>query len=123
MLLTFAAFALVLAFVGIFGVMANYVQQNSKEISVRVALGGSPARITRLLVRRALILVGGGSLAGLPLAYAAAALVSSLLFSVSPAQVTTYLLVLGFLFLVGATACLVPVRRALRLPPAALLRN
>ena len=123
LLLTFAALALVLAFVGIFGVMANYVQQNSKEISVRVALGGSPARITRLLVRRALILVGGGSLAGLPLAYAAAALVSSLLFSVSPAQVTTYLLVLGFLFPVGATACLVPVRRALRLPPAELLRN
>jgi putative ABC transport system permease protein len=122
LLISFAAVALVLAFVGIFGVMGHYVQQHAREISVRVALGGSPARITELLARRALLMVATGATAGLPVAYTAASLVSSLLFSVSPAQPTTYLLVLGFLFIVGAIACLVPVRRALRMSPAALLR-
>jgi predicted permease len=123
LLISFAAVALVLAFVGILGVMGHYVQQHGKEISVRVALGGSPARITRLIARRAFLMIGGGALAGLPLAYSAATLVSSLLASVSPAQPTTYLLVLGFLFAAGAAACLVPVRRALRMSPATLLRD
>lgn len=123
LLIGFAAVALVLAFVGIFGVMGHYVQQHGKEISVRVALGGTPARITRLIARRALLMVGGGAIAGLPLAYSAATLVSSLLVSVSAAQPTIYLLVLGFLFMVGAAACLAPIRRALRTSPATLLRD
>ena len=123
LLIIFASVAVVLAFVGIFGVMGHYVQQNSKEISVRVALGGTPARIGRLVAGHALLMVVGGALAGLPMAYAAATAGSSLLFSVGASQLSPYLLVLAFLFVVGGAACFVPIRRALSLPPAALLRD
>ena len=120
---TFAAVAGVLAFVGIFGVMSHYVQQNRKDISVRVAIGGSPRRITGLLARQAVAMIAGGTLAGLPVAYVSAGLISSLLFSVSPAAVSAYLIVVASLLVLCLAACVVPLRRALRLEPAALLRD
>jgi putative ABC transport system permease protein len=122
-LAAFAAFAVVLAFAGIFGMMGHFVAQKGRDISVRVALGGSPGRITALVARQALLMITGGLVAGLPLAYAAATLVSSLLYSVTPAHPSAYLLVVAFLSCLGASACVLPVRRALRLDPAALLRE
>ena len=66
--------ALVLSVVGIYGVMAHYVQQIAKDISIRLALGGAPGSVLRLIVGRGLLLVGAGVAAGIVMAYAAARL-------------------------------------------------
>jgi putative ABC transport system permease protein len=119
----FALVALVLSIVGIYGVMAYYVQQHAKEISVRVALGGRTVHVLRLVVGQGMAVVMGGVVAGVLIALATTRLLSSLLFGVGAADARTFVAVSLFLLAVALVACIVPARRAWSLEPAAMLRN
>jgi putative ABC transport system permease protein len=119
----FALVALVLSVVGIYGVMAYYVQQHAKEIGIRLALGGRTADVLRLVVGQGMTVVAGGVVVGLLTAFASTRLLSSLLFGVSAADATTFLAVSLSLAGVALVACVVPARRAWRLQPAMVLRN
>ncbi len=115
--------ALVLSVVGIYGVMAHYVQQIAKDISIRLALGGAPGGVLRLIVGRGLWLVGTGVAAGVVMAYAAARLMTSLFFGVSPADPVTFAAVVTLLLGAAMLACWVPAARAVSVEPASVLRN
>ena len=119
----FAAVALALSVVGIYGVMAYYVQQHAKEIGIRLALGGRTADVLRLVVGQGMTVVAGGVVVGLLAAFASTRLLSSLLFGVSAADGPTFLGVSLFLIGVALVACIVPARRAWSLQPAVVLRN
>ncbi len=120
---TFALVALVLSVVGIYGVMGYYVQQHLKEISIRMALGGSSADILRLVVGQGMRVVIIGVVCGMVAAFGATRLLSSLLFGVSSADPLTFVTVSGALVIVALAACFMPARRAVGIQPAAVLRN
>jgi ABC-type antimicrobial peptide transport system permease subunit len=119
----FAAVALLLSAIGIYGVMAYYVQQQRKEICIRMALGGSRADVARLVVGQGMAVVGLGIVAGLALAVATTRLVSSLLFGISAVDATVYASVAALFTAVAFVACAAPAFRAVRLQPATVLRN
>ena len=117
-----AAVALTLSLVGIYGVMANYVQQYAKDISIRLALGGRPADVLRLVVGQGMKVVAIGVIAGMAAAFFLARLMSTLLFGVTPTDAATFAGVAAVLLTVGVLACLIPARRATSLQPASVLR-
>ena len=119
----FAAVALVLSVVGIYGVMGYYVQQHRREIAIRVALGGSAADVLRLVMGHGMRVVIVGVSAGVLAALIAARLVASLLFGVGAADALTFAGVSGALVIVALAACFVPASRAVAVQPAAVLRN
>jgi putative ABC transport system permease protein len=86
----FAALALVLAMIGLYGVMAQSVAQRTQEIGIRLALGAGPARIMRMVLREALLLVGPGVAVGVAVSVAATRVLSSFLFGVTPTDAPTY---------------------------------
>jgi predicted permease len=118
-----AAVALALSMIGIYGVMAYYVQQHLKDIGIRLALGGGPGDVLRLILRQGMRVVTLGIVAGLVSAYFATRLVSGLLFGVAAADPATFAGAAAFLLGVALLACLIPARRAMGLEPAAVLRN
>ena len=117
-----AGLALLLSVVGIYGVMAFYVQQHARDISIRMALGGSARDVIGLVVGRGMTVVGAGILFGLIVAFASTRLMATLLFGVGAANVPTFAGAAASLFAVALIACLVPAARAARLVPAAVLR-
>jgi putative ABC transport system permease protein len=119
----FAATALMLSVVGIYGVMAHFVQQHTRDIGIRLALGGDPAREQRLVILQGLRLVGIGVAAGIGVALMTGHLMTTLLFGVSPLDLRTLLGVPAALLLVAMAACLVPARRAAAIDPAHILRE
>jgi putative ABC transport system permease protein len=119
----FAVTALVLSIVGVYGVMAYFVQQHSRDIGIRLALGGDPSRVRRMVVLHGLQFVAVGVAAGVAAALAASRLLESLLFGVSATDVRTIVGVPAALMVVAIAACLVPARRAARLDPAVILRE
>jgi predicted permease len=118
----FAASALLLATVGLYGVMAYTVAQRTSEFSIRMALGALPAHVLGMVLREAGVLVGSGLLIGLIAAAGAARLIASMLYDLSPADPGTYFLVALILSVVAAIACLLPARRAARVDPMVALR-
>ncbi|HEX5214625.1 MAG TPA: FtsX-like permease family protein, partial [Vicinamibacterales bacterium] len=119
----FALAALILAVVGIYGVMAYFVQQHTRDIGIRLALGGDPSAVRRMVVMQGLRFVGGGVVVGLVTAIAASRLVESVLFEVAPRDPWVLTVVPLTLMAVAVVACLVPGRRAARLDPATVLRE
>jgi predicted permease len=119
----FAIVALLLSTVGIYGVMAYHVQQHEKDIGIRLALGGRPGQVFRLIVGQGMMVVAGGVAAGLLTAFALTRLFSSLLFGIEAADAFTFVAVSVSLSAVALLACSVPARRAIGLEPAAVLRN
>jgi putative ABC transport system permease protein len=119
----FAGLALVLAMMGIYGVMSYAVAQRTREIGIRAALGAEPGRLFREVVGEGLRVVGLGALLGLAGAYVVRSALTSLLFEVSPFDPLTFTLVLLLLVVVAACACLVPARRAMRVDPVVALRT
>ncbi len=119
----FALTALVLSVVGIYGVMAHFVQQHARDIGVRLALGGDPAAIRRLVLSRGLSLVLAGVGVGLGAALLTARLLRAVLFAVSPTDPATLAIVPVTLVAVAAAACWGPARRAAGLDPARILRD
>ena len=118
-----AIVALLLSIVGIYGVMAYYVQQHAKDISIRLALGGSPGRVMRLIVGQGMKVVTSGIVIGLLSAMAVTRLMTSLLFGVGTADAFTFASTAIVLLGVALLACVVPATRAIAVQPAVVLRN
>jgi putative ABC transport system permease protein len=119
----FAGMALLLASVGLYGVLSYTVGQRTVEIGIRAALGATRGDIGALVLARGATLVGTGLLAGLAAALLGGHLLERLLFGVSPTDPTTLALVSTFLLLVGLAAIYLPARRAARLDPLTALRR
>jgi ABC-type antimicrobial peptide transport system permease subunit len=120
---SFAGLALLLSIVGIYGVMAYYVQQHLKEIGIRVALGGSRADVAKLIVGHGMLLAIGGVATGAAIALGATRLMASLLFGVGAADPATFAGVTTLMIAVALMACAAPAWRATRVQPAVVLRN
>lgn len=118
----FAGLSLLLAAVGIYGVISYAVAQRTRELGVRLALGARPAELQRLVVREGMILCGIGALVGSAVALGLGQAASSLLFDVTPYDVPTYAVVLGAIGLTGLAACWIPALRASRVDPTTALR-
>jgi predicted permease len=118
----FGGLALLLAAVGIFGVMAYSVSQRSHEIGVRMALGASRRSVFRLVIGHAMLLLGLGVFIGTIGASAAAQALKSLLFGISPMDPVTFVTVPLILAAVALAACLLPAVRATRVDPIIALR-
>jgi putative ABC transport system permease protein len=118
----FAGFAVVIAAVGLFGVLSYCVAQRTREFGVRAALGAQTHDIVGLVIRQALWMVGVGLLLGLPAALAGVRLLSTFLYGVSPHDGLTFVAVPFVLVAVAVIACLVPVRRAVKVDPLAAIR-
>ena len=122
-LVFFAALALTLAAVGIYGVLAFGVSRRTREIGIRFALGAHPREVLRLVVRQGMQLVIAGILLGIAGALALTRLMASLLYGVSPTDPATFVAVSVFLAMVALIACYVPARRAMRVDPIVALRT
>ena len=118
----FGALALVLAAVGLYGVVAYTTRRRAGEIGIRMALGASRRSVLWLVVREALTLVAGGLLLGLPLALAGGKAVGSLLFGVPAQDPVALAITAAALVTVGLLAALAPARRATSLDPLRVLR-
>jgi predicted permease len=122
LLSVFAMSALMLAAIGVFGVMSHAVSQRTREIGVRMAIGASPHQMLGAVLGEGLTQVGIGLIAGVALSMVTARLLTGLLFGVTALSVAPYLVVVSMLAVVSVIACLVPARRAMRIDPATALR-
>jgi putative ABC transport system permease protein len=119
----FGTLALVLAAVGIYGVMSYAVTQKTQEIGIRMALGAEKDHILKMILRHGTAMAVLGIGIGLVAAFALARTMTSLLFETSATDATTYALVPAVLMAVAILACYVPARRATRVDPMVALRH
>jgi len=118
----FAATALLLAGVGIYGVMAYFVSQRTREIGIRVALGAAPRHISRLILGRGMALTAAGIAIGIIGAAALTRFLATLIFGVAPMDPLTFVMGAVVLGGVALAACYIPARRATRVDPMVALR-
>jgi putative ABC transport system permease protein len=123
LLAAFAGLAVLLALIGIYGVVSYWVSQRTREMGIRAALGADPGHIVRLVLARGLIVTGAGIVVGLLSSLALSRLLASLLFEVKPHDLRTMAAVPLVLGVVALTACLIPARRAARVDPMVALRS
>jgi putative ABC transport system permease protein len=119
----FAALALLLASVGLYGVLAYAVTQRSREIGLRMALGATDVSVTALFVRQGLTLTGIGLAIGVAASFVAAQSLKTALYGVTATNPTTLAAVAAVLTLVALLACSIPARRASRVDPIVVLRE
>ena len=119
---TFAIVALVLAAVGLYGVIAAGVIERLREIGIRSALGAQPSMIVGAVVRRSLLLSGAGALIGVVAALGTSRFIASLLFGITRTDPTTYAAVVALLVLIAVIAAWMPARRAAGIDPTMALR-
>jgi len=119
----FAAIALLLATLGIAGIVAYSVGERTREIGLRIALGAPRGSILSLMLREGLLYAGLGVAAGIGLALTLTRLMSSLLYGVQPTDTVTFGGVIGFVAMVAAAASLLPAYRATRVDPMVALRH
>jgi putative ABC transport system permease protein len=122
MIALFAALALLLASIGIYGVTSYAVSQQAREFGVRLALGAAPSTVLVEVIRRGLTLVGIGAAIGGAAAIGGGRVLAAVLPGVDASDVLVYAGAAGVLVLVGFAACYVPARRAMRLDPIQILR-
>jgi ABC-type antimicrobial peptide transport system permease subunit len=120
---SFASIALVLASVGLFGVMAYLVAQRAREIGIRLALGARPADVFRSVIGRGLALGAVGAVLGITGAYWLTPVLKSFLFEINVVDPVTFIGAPLTLVVVALLACYLPARRAMRLDPLVALRE
>ncbi len=118
----FAAVALFLSGLGVYGVVSYMVTMRRSEIALRMALGASRDRVLRSVLRRGAILVGAGVAVGMPLAVLLSRVMEGLIYGVSPTDPITFALGSAFLLAIGLAACYLPAHRATRVDPIEALR-
>ncbi len=119
----FGLTALVLAAIGLYGVMAYAVSRRTREIGIRMALGARQRDVLRLVLRQGLLLVSLGLAIGLSAAVLSTRLIQGLLYGVGPTDPVTYAVVVLLLMSVTLLACWIPARRATRVDPIFALRD
>jgi len=122
-LLMFAGTGLALVALGVYGVMAYTVSQQTREIAIRMAVGGEPRHVRRHVLRAGLRLLGAGIGVGLAVSVATNRLLVSQLWNVSPHDPITLIAAVTLILVIGAIACSVPARRAMRVEPIVALRH
>jgi putative ABC transport system permease protein len=122
LLVGFAAAALMLAVVGLYGMLAYSVTQRTRELGIRMALGARPTAVFRMVVRQGMALVVVGIVLGVAGAVAATRLLAAQLFEVAPTDPAVFVFVASTLTMAGLAACVIPARRATRADPIAALR-
>jgi putative ABC transport system permease protein len=122
LLTLFAALALVLAVVGVYGVMSYAVTQRTQEIGIRMALGARVTNIVGLVMKTGLALAGAGVVIGVAGAFAVTRVMTSLLFAVEATDKATFAIVSAGLLLIALLACYIPARRATKVDPLVALR-
>jgi putative ABC transport system permease protein len=123
LLATFAAIALLMAIVGVYGVLAFSVAQRSQEIGVRMALGATPGSVLALVMKEGAVMVAAGSLAGVAGALVLTRYLATLLYGVAVTDPGTYVVVVMGLALAALVASFLPARRAATLDPVVALRH
>jgi putative ABC transport system permease protein len=123
LLTAFAGIALFLAALGIYGILAYFVTQRSRELGIRLALGAKPQAVFALVVRQGMQPVAIGAIAGVVAALALTGTIQSLLFGVTPLDPATYGSTIGILTLSAFVACALPAARATRVDPLVALRD
>jgi putative ABC transport system permease protein len=118
----FATVALLLAAIGLYGLMAHSVTERTAEIGLRMALGADRRDVLRMIVRSGLSMIAIGAIGGLASAATLAGTLRGLLFGIQPLDPLTFASVVLLLLTTAAVACLVPAWRAVRIPPATALR-
>ncbi len=119
----FAAIALLLAMVGVYGVMSYAVTRRTQEIGVRMALGANSSQVLLLIVGQGLPLIMAGILVGLAVSFGLTRLISMLLYGVTPTDTFTFASVTAVLVLIALFACCLPALRASRVDPLEALRH
>jgi ABC-type antimicrobial peptide transport system permease subunit len=119
----FAGVALILASLGIYGVLAFSVNQRTSEFGIRMALGADRANILELILRQGLALVAGGLALGLAGYFALSSFIGSLLYRIAPTDPVTLTAAPLLLALVAVAACVLPARRATKVDPMVALRS
>ncbi len=119
----FSAFAALLAGLGLYGSLDFAVKSRTREVGVRVALGADPFRVVRLLSTETGLVLATGAVSGIVLYFASARWIRQVLYGVAPADPTALISALLFVVVVGAFAAALPIRRAVRIDPAAALRQ
>ena len=122
MLAVFGVLAIVIAAVGIYGVMAYIVEQRTQEIGVRMALGAQSGQVLRMMLSRAALLMVAGIAIGLGAGWMLSRLVTAFLFHAEPHDGVVYALSAGLLVLTGLAAAFIPARRASKVDPISVLR-
>jgi ABC-type antimicrobial peptide transport system permease subunit len=118
----FAGVALVMAALGVFGVLSFMVTRRTRELGIRIALGAPPSSVRRMVIAQGLWLVGGGLALGLVGSLALTRLMKSLLYGVAPTDPATYVGVVVLLLGIALLAAYLPARRATRVDPLTALR-
>ncbi|HYU22145.1 MAG TPA: FtsX-like permease family protein, partial [Candidatus Dormibacteraeota bacterium] len=118
----FGGLALLLAAIGVYGLMAYAVTQRTREIGIRMTLGAKRLGVLKMVLRETVVLMSAGVGIGLPCAFAATRLIDHMLYGVSPNDPVTVACVVGALLAVGVLAAYLPARRAMRIDPMEALR-
>jgi ABC-type antimicrobial peptide transport system permease subunit len=120
---TFGFIGLVLAAVGLYGVMSYAVSRRTREIGIRMAMGAQPGVVERLILRQGLVLTLIAVILGWPAAWMLSRLASSFLYGIQPHDAITFSIVPPFLIAVALVACWIPARRAASIDPMRALRT
>jgi ABC-type antimicrobial peptide transport system permease subunit len=123
LLAIFAGVSLLLAVIGVYGVMSYTVAQHTREIGIRMALGAQPRSILTLIVGRGLVLVSIGAVIGVLASFGLTRFIENMLFGVTPTDPLTFAAIVLLLGVVALLACLIPAQRAMRVDPIVVLRH
>jgi putative ABC transport system permease protein len=119
----FAGLAVLLASIGIYGLLAYMVSQRSREIGIRMALGAGRGGVLKLFLQKGIVLAGLGIVAGMVVSASTASLMGSLLYGVRPHDPAVFVIVPLLLFAVAVLASYLPARRATKVDPMIALRE